>query len=254
MQRTPQHLNAIILHRDLSGLLSPCLILLRRALDEAAERLAEDSVIVVDNASRFPWQPDPADPAVECLRLDRHHGFSAAHNLVMRRYPADLFLLLNNDVFLHPQALRRMLEVLEQRPRVGIVGARLRYPDGSVQHAGVSLGEAADGGGWHRHLGRPPSSAPAGLTFPQAVTAACWICRRETVSAVGGFDERYDFGGEDIDFCLRARQRGWRIACCAAAPSLHLEASTPGRIDRDILSRARFVDQWRDQVSHDAPC
>jgi GT2 family glycosyltransferase len=60
-----------------------------------------------------------------------------------------------------------------------------------------------------------------------------------------GMDEEYNFGLEDIDFCLRARQRGWNIVCSNRFDSLHFEAMTPGRIERDVPSRKRFMDTWK---------
>jgi GT2 family glycosyltransferase len=128
---------------------------------------------------------------------------------------------------------------------VGIVGSRLLFPDGTLQHDGVGVGS---NGPLHLRRGEQPGLFPLSLTYPIAVTGALMTIRRQVFDDLNGFDTSYPFGLEDIDFCHRARQKGWRAACTHKYPSLHLEATTPGRIEMDIESRALYMERWADKV------
>ncbi len=77
------------------------------------------------------------------------------------------------------------------------------------------------------------------------------LVRRAVWRELEGLDERYGFGLEDIDFCLRARQRGWRVLCCNDVDSLHFESTTPGRQALDVPSRKRFMRQWKGRFTVD---
>ncbi|WFB35514.1 glycosyltransferase [Kiritimatiellota bacterium B12222] len=243
----------IILSCDRTGLLLSCLHALEQAISSARQLVPSFEIVVVDNAGRFPIaQPElPGSPKL--IRVDTHHSFAAANNLAAKGHPAESYLLLNNDVFLHPGALTPLFDLLTKEPRTGIVGTRLHYPDGSVQHAGVGFGEIPDGGGSHIGIGNAPATVAQTVQHPQAVTGACMLIRDQTWQQLEGLSLRYDFGSEDVDFCLRAGQHGWRIACCPGPSSLHLEASTPGRIERDVPSRIQFTSLWKEKITHDIP-
>jgi len=243
--RTSRSLAVIIPTRGLGGLLQSCLWALQTAL--AHQRVYSAArVVVVDNASPKPFSLDELSGVSEIVRFDSHHSFSACVNQAASRHPESDLLLLNNDCFVHPDVIHKMAECFDEET-IGIVGARLVFPDGSLQHGGVA--QYPDGS---RHVPQRivPDSRPP-TTYPTSVTGALMLIRRQPFDQVGGFDERYDFGHEDIDFCHRVRAVGWRIACEQSVESLHFESATPGRIERDKPSYQTYRSVWSDRVTHE---
>ena len=243
-------LTALVVSRGLNGLLSVCLQSLRRALDHALPA-AECEIVVVDNASEFPYDPGTfAANTYRLIRFDTHQRFAKANNAGFGRYPGTFHLLLNNDVLLDEQAVGHMLGVLRERPSAGICGTRLLFPDGSIQHCGVVFGEG-ETGPYHLKRKCPSHLAARSDGEYQAVTGACMLVRGELWRELNGLCEDYEFGLEDIDFCLRARAAGWRILCSNATESLHFEASTAGRSRLDRPSRELFMRRWRERYTID---
>ncbi len=172
----------------------------------------------------------------------------------------DFLLLLNDDVAPNvPDWLDLMLAHM-QDSRVGIVGARLLYGNGMVQHEGVILGLAD----LCEHAGRlrdgaDPGPHGIGVVCRQvsAVTAACMLVRASLFRDLGGFDEGFAIALNDVDFCLRARRAGWRIVYCAEAVLTHYESLSLGRHyegARAALERIevrRLRDRWAAEISAD---
>jgi len=243
-------LTAVIVSRGLEALLHVCLEHLQRALARVPASVAH-RVVVVDDATPFPLDGRALRArGAELVRFDVHRSFARACNAGAARHAGDGVLLLNNDVLLAPDALTGMLAALEAVPRAGVCGARLLFPDASVQHCGVVFGAGARGP-YHVHRGRPGHAVARSVAEFQAVTGACLLARREVWDALGGLDEDYPFGLEDVDFCLRARQQGWRVVCAGDTDSLHFESSTPGRAERDVSSRALFMRRWHGRYTLD---
>lgn len=235
-------LTVIIISRGLEGMLRFCLKNLSRALGSLGQTAA---TVVVDNASEFPYNKAYfEDMDITLVRFDIHSSFSHACNIAAQERPGEFFFLLNNDVLLHEEALSSMIEFSLARPEAGICGSRLLFPDNTIQHCGVVFG-AADIGPYHCFYKTPNHTVPRVDREYQAVTGACMLVRGEVWTELGGFDETYNFGLEDIDFCLRARQRGWKVYCCNEVDSLHFEAMTPGRAALDVPSRRLFMDKWK---------
>ena len=227
-----------------------CLRHVRRALEKAA-LVDRSTVAIVDNASEFPY-----DPAVwearggRVIRFDAHQTFARANNEAFRRFPNSNVLLLNNDVLLHEDTIAAMLQLLESAGGAGICGSRLLFPDGTIQHVGVMFG-AGDQGPYHRVRKCASHLAPRVDSDFQAVTGACLLASRPVWEELGGLCEDYEFGLEDIDFCLRARQRGWRVLCSQSTESLHFESLTPGRVKLDVASRRLFMKRWKGKYAID---
>ena len=158
-----------------------------------------------------------------------NRGFSGANNLGAAHARAPLLLFMNSDVF--PQApgwLQPLLDVLDQRPDVGVVGPRLVFADGSIQHAGMAFQEREELGIWinhHPYMGLDPSLDPhVELTEMPAVTGACMAMRHADFSAVGGWDTGYLIGDfEDSDLCFKLRARGLKAAYLPTVQLTHLE-------------------------------
>ncbi len=212
--------------------------LLRRCVSELQQisTYPNYEVIIVDNDS------SDAD-TVQYLETTPHQvvrapgdfNYSRLINLGVRSSDAQFALLLNNDCFIRtPDALKQLVG-LAQRPEVGAVGCRLRYPDGQLQHCGVGLG---DGGlGFNLHFDF------AGVRDVSAVTGACMLTRREVFEEVDGFDEGLRVAFSDVDFCLRVSQRGHSIVYTPLVEFEHHEGASRGRLHPDAdnsVFRARW--------------
>jgi O-antigen biosynthesis protein len=194
------------------------------------------------------------------LRYDRPFNFSAINNFAAAEARGGIVGLLNNDLeFVEPGWLAEMVSHAV-RPEVGAVGARLLYPDRTVQHAGVVLGIGGLADHVHKNLpeGAPGYCGRAGLTQDfSAVTAACLLVRRKTYFDVGGFDEAYAVAFNDVDFCLRLRQRGLQNVWTPFATVIHHESKTRGREDtlaklwRFRGEKLRLAARWSELIAAD---
>lgn len=223
---------------------------LRECLRTLRERTVypDYEIILVDNQSRDPQTlallaAEAQRPDTRVLRYDAPFNYSAINNFAARAARGELLLLLNDDVeIIEPDWLTEMVRWLG-RPDVGIVGAKLCYPDGTIQHAGVVLG--AGGVAGHAHLGRTRDDPGymGRLWQPQrvsAVTGACMLIRRNLFEHLQGFDETHlPVAFNDIDLCLRASERGWATVWTPYAVLVHHESKTRGAEDTPE-KRARF--------------
>jgi GT2 family glycosyltransferase len=242
-------LTVIVVSRGLSALLRCCLETLLASLRDAG-RLNEARICVVDNATPFPYQRAefPEGP-IEILRLDTHRSFAFCCNWAAHHSPSKLILLLNNDVLLSRSQVGSLLRGME-KPQAATIGARLLFPDGTIQHCGVVFGAGAVGP-YHLHRRQPAHTLSRSACEYQAVTGACMLVDGEVFRSLQGLDESYPFGLEDIDFCLRVRQSGRRIYCMNDTESLHFESMTEGRVGLDIPSRRLFMDRWAGKYAID---
>jgi len=158
-------------------------------------------------------------------------NFSSTNNIAVARATGELLCFLNDDTeVLHDDWLAAMTgHVL--RDRVGAVGAKLLYPNGRIQHAGVVLG--AGGVAAHSYKSMPQDivgyhDRAVVDQEVSCVTAACMLVRREAFTQVGGFDEALALAYNDVDLCLRLRQAGWRIVWTPFARLYHRESVSSG--------------------------
>jgi len=179
------------------------------------------------------------------------YNFARSINKGIRRASGDLVLLLNNDIeVLEPSWLGEMVSCFAY-PQTGIVGARLLYPDRTLQHVGVIVGVEGLAGHWFS--GKPAETpGPMGrLAVRQslsAVTAACMLVSRACLEATGSFDEEiFPIAYNDTDFCLRAGEKGYRVVWSPFASLIHHESATRGS-DETKANIARFR---RDKVNLD---
>ncbi len=216
-------------------------------------RGTDAQIIVVDDAS--PERivlPSEADPRVTVIRSETNLGFAGACNLGAAQSQAPFVVFLNNDTT--PQAgwLESMLTCIESDSTIAIVGARLLYRDGTVQHAGIAFSQRD---GEPRHIYRGfPGEHPAVLRDRdfQAVTGACFLVRREAFHDLGGFDTAFTNGHEDIDFCLRTRGQGLRTRYCGTAVVLHLESVSRRTDDEEPdPNRSAFDARWGSKIVRD---
>ncbi len=207
--------------------------------------------VVVDNGST---DGTPAFLAtlsgdVVLVRNTGNLGFAAACNQGARVARGESILFLNNDTVPQPGWLRALVTAAEEE-NAAICGARLLYPDGRVQHAGIAFDRR--GVGYHIFNGLPKDDPAVSKRRPfQAVTAACMLVRRSLFEELGGFDEGYRNGFEDVDFCLRARQTGHRVLYAPESVVVHHEESTEGRKTHDRENLERFLARWKGKVEPD---
>lgn len=224
--------SVIIPMRDRIELVTACLRSLREATDYPALQ-----IVVVDNGSVLAETLHSlgklaARPGVVVLRDDREFNFSRLNNLAVPAARGDLLAFLNNDIKATEAGWLREMVSHAIRPQVGAVGARLWYPDGTLQHGGVVLGLGGVAGHAHHRIprGHPGYFNQAWLQHNcSAVTAACLVMRRAVFEELGGFNEEHlAVNFNDIDLCLRARARGWQIIWTPYANLLHRESASRG--------------------------
>lgn len=180
-------------------------------------------------------------------------NFAEAINIGRQHAADDFLLLLNDDTeMVSADSLRRMLELM-QDPGVGIVGAKLTYPNGRLQHVGMVL---LPSGPTHARIARL-SSDPGyfGSTLTprnfSAVTAAAMLVRKDVFDLVGGFDTTFARDFNDVDFCLRARQAGYRVAWTPYAHFIHHEGVSIVRREPDRREQEIFDARWSSVLRHD---
>jgi GT2 family glycosyltransferase/glycosyltransferase involved in cell wall biosynthesis len=206
-------------------------------------------IIVADDASGPEHLAElHAIEGIEIVEGEHNAGFAANVNRGLRAAGDSLdVVLLNSDVI----ARRNWLATLQYHSReadyVGIVGAKLLYPDGKIQFAGTVRNLGAPQWFDHRFRFKPAGFGPA--TIPQpvlAVTGACMYLRRSLIDEIGEFDERYPMAYEDVDYCLRCWQSGRRVTFAPAAVLTHHESITRGTDvgQRERESQHQFWTRW----------
>jgi GT2 family glycosyltransferase len=165
----------------------------------------------------------------------------------------DILVLLNDDTQVLTQDWLAELVSLAVQPDVGCVGPLLLYPDRTVQHAGITVGLYGLAGHAFAHADPKAAGHDARLHVRRevsAVTGACLAVRKSLYERIGGMREDLAVDLNDIDFCLRLRERGYRNLYTPHARLLHFESASRGRpvsggaIERHAVERARFLGSW----------
>ncbi len=254
-------LSLVIPTRNRSELLQQCMNSLRQI-----ETYAPLDVVIVDNGSDDPDALALLDSletqqSVTVLRVPGEFNFSRLVNRGVQAATGPVVALVNNDIeFRHPEALREMVSHAI-RPDVGAVGAKLLYPDGRIQHAGVFLGHQGSAGHFFRGLDADweACGGRAGVVWRvSAVTAAMLVVRRDIFLDVGGFDEaHFPVVYNDVDFCLRLAKAGLRTIYTPHAVFVHHESASRGKSTgsrgSEDLSWKTLAERHRGQILAD-PC
>lgn len=240
---------------------------LRSLTTALGDRLGQSwEIVVVDNASpdetpeRLRQWPGPL--AVELL--DSNRNFAGGCNVGARIASGETLIFLNNDTEVPRGALEALAEQVSE-PSISAAGCRLLFADGTVQHAGVAFIK-------HRQTGLTPMPqhvfhhldgdlAATMATFEtDSVTAACFAVNHDAFDAVGGFDEGYVNGLEDIDLCLKLRMDGRRIVYRGDIDLIHHEGatrgsgtalSTPEALATSRVNDIRFIERWSENLEQD---
>ena len=227
----------------------------------------EYDVILIDNgstsaeASAFVAGAAIQD-GVRVIRVDEPFNYSRLNNIAVAQVTAEFVLFMNNDILVsQPQWLTHLVGEVLADESVAAVGAKLLYPTGSVQHAGVILG--VDGVGDHAHRALPaeePGYMGRAVSAQElnAVTAACMLCRRQAFDQVGGFDElELQVAYNDVDLCLKLRAAGHKVIFTPLSVAVHLESFSRGN-DLKPENQLRFFHEsqimqsrWEQALSRD---
>lgn len=227
-------------------------------------------VVIVDNGSvdreTFAYYQTLSDKKnIALLSYDKPFNFSSINNYAVRHISDEYryLLFLNNDMeVISPDWLGEMLGHA-QRPEIGAVGAKLYYPNNTIQHAGVIVGIGGAAGHAHKYAPRDTNGYFSRARITQnvsAVTAACLLMRRDVFDAIGGYDEQFSHAFNDVDLCLRIREKGFRIVFTPYAELYHYESisrgyeDTPDKYVRFQKEIGLFQERWNDFLAKGDPC
>lgn len=208
-------------------------------------------LIVVDNGSTDGTAEflSSLSGDVKVIANGENLGFAKACNQGAAAAAGDYLVFLNNDTIVHPGWLEGVIRAFVLH-RADICGVKLLYPDGTIQHAGVAFNEK--GHPFHLFRGSPANAFYVNKVREfQCVTAACMGVKRELFGRLGGFDEGYRNGFEDVDLCLRAREAGCRIVYTPECVVTHFESKTPGRKRFDEENIDRMLSRWSGRLRSD---
>ncbi|MBN1815690.1 MAG: glycosyltransferase family 2 protein [Anaerolineae bacterium] len=253
-------LAVVIVSWNVRGLLTACL---RSLLADLASTELETEVWVVDNASSdgTPQMVEEAFPDVHLIASDENLGFVRGNNRALNEIldreapPVDYFWLLNPDTEVQPGATAALVAALEAHPKAGIVGPKLLYPDGSLQHSAfrfpglvqllfelfpmpARLYDTSLNGRYPRRLYE--GAQPFLIDHP---LGASMLVRGEAVADVGLMDEDFFMYCEEIDWCWRMRETGWRALCAPAAHVIHHAGQSSGQVQA-----TSFANLWKSRA------
>ena len=222
--------------------------------------MSRSELVLVDNGSVEPETFTLLDRVSTRTEVTLVHdpqpfNWAALNNVAAGVAGGDVLLFLNNDIEARRAGWLEALTAHALRPDIGAAGARLLYPNGRVQHVGVVVGM---GGAAGHVLAGLPGDQPGYLGMAvltrdcSAVTGACLATRRGVFEEVGGFDESLGLDLNDIDFCLHARQLGYRVIVEPMAELVHHESPSRGT-SGSVDNIARFIDRWESLISDGDP-
>ncbi|WP_186259706.1 glycosyltransferase family 2 protein [Burkholderia gladioli] len=223
-------------------------------------------ILIVDNGSdeaqTLAYLAELAEHGIATvIRDDGNFNYSRLNNFAARHAEGEMLALVNNDIeVIDGQWLGEMV-ALASRENTGVVGAKLLYPDGYVQHAGVIVGMSGCADHWQRRIAgnAPGYQFRARLTQSlSAVTGACLLVKTSLYFEVGGLNEQdLPVSFNDIDLCLKVRERGYQIVWTPHALLYHHESlsrggdDTPEKQERARLEAGYMKDHWEASMSHD---
>jgi len=215
------------------------------SLQEHVDASISHEIILVDDGSGETTRSflKDLDEKIMVITLSENQGFARATNSGAAVAQGDWLCLLNNDVELTAGAMTEMLAVAQANPRAGIVGNVQVYADsGHVDHAGIKFIDR--GYPVHERPTIDQITQRAAATSSVAVTAACCLVRRNWFINVGGLDDRYRNGFEDVDLCLRAREAGWDILVANRSVVRHAVSASEGRGRHEFRNAVKFLERW----------
>jgi GT2 family glycosyltransferase len=228
--------------------------LTRQCLDSifASPSEVEAEVIVVDDASTDSTAAmlESYGDRVRSVMLKRNSGFAKACNAGAGAAHGRYLVFLNNDTIIQDGWLDTLVDYADVHPEASVVGSRLLYPNGTIQHAGVVF--TVSGDPVHIYTGFPGDhpAVTKSRRF-QVVTAACMLIRAEIFRGVDGFDTDYHNDLEDVDLCLRLGERGHQVHYCHTSVVVHLEQASRAFRFHEGRSARIYRRRWGPRVRSD---
>lgn len=255
--------SVIIPNKDEKETLQTCLEMLEKNTGyQNFEIIIVENNSTTDEIFRY-YKELSGNRKIHLLRWGKEFNYSAINNFAAAHAKGEYLLFLNNDVkSINPDWLEEMLGVC-QRPEVGGVGAKLIYPDNTIQHAGCVIGMGGIAG--HMFVDMPADRTgylhkASLLQDMSAVTAACLLMKKEVFEQAGGFTEELAVAFNDVDLCLKVRKNGYLIVYDPYAKLYHMESKTRGAEDSKEKVR-RFQTEieymrchWIDILKDGDPC
>lgn len=255
--------SVIIPNKDEKETLQTCLEMLEKNTGyQNFEIIIVENNSTTDEIFRY-YKELSGNRKIHLLRWAKEFNYSAINNFAAAHAKGEYLLFLNNDVkSINPDWLEEMLGVC-QRPEVGGVGAKLIYPDNTIQHAGCVIGMGGIAG--HMFVDMPADRTgylhkASLLQDMSAVTAACLLMKKEVFEQAGGFTEELAVAFNDVDLCLKVRNNGYLIVYDPYAKLYHMESKTRGAEDSKEKVR-RFQTEieymrchWIDILKNGDPC
>jgi GT2 family glycosyltransferase len=244
--------SVLIPNRDSVAMLCRCMESISRS------SYANCEVLILENNSEQPetlayYRQLERERRARIVSWNKPFNYAAVNNFGAAHARGEVLLFLNNDVeAINPDWLELMVKHA-LRPEVGAVGAKLYYPDDTIQHAGIVVGMGGVAGHSHLHFPRTATGYMDRLQLPHncsAVTGACLMTRREIFEKAGGFDEGFVLAFNDVDLCLQIQALGYRVLWTPEAELYHFESKTRGYEDTpEKLARfrreyQRFIAKW----------
>lgn len=225
---------------------------LKKCIDSVLTKTTYDNyeIIIVENNSTqqetFDYYKElEKDSRIRVIKWEKGFNFSAINNYAAKSANGEYLLFLNNDIEVRSADWIDGMLGNAQRKDVGIVGCRLLYPDNTIQHAGVIIGIGGIAGHAFTNLPAARSGymhrASTQVDY-SAVTAACMMISKKLFEEVGGFEEKLTVAFNDIDLCLRVREKGYLVVYDAYVEMIHYESKTRGSEDSKEKVR-RFQDE-----------
>lgn len=218
---------------------------LQRCIDSILQKSTYENyeIIIVENNSDekeiFDYYKIIAEhPQIKVVTFKGEFNFAAISNLGVANANGEYIILLNNDTKVITREWMEELLMYAQRQDVGAVGAKLYYGDNTIQHAGIVIGLGAHRTAGHTHYreARQNLGYMGRLCYAQnvsAVTGACLMVKKSVYELVGGFDENYKVALNDVDFCLKLREKGYLNIFTPFAELYHLESKSRGLDDKE---------------------
>ncbi|MDD5693090.1 MAG: glycosyltransferase family 2 protein [Patescibacteria group bacterium] len=207
-----------------------------------------DDVIVVDNDSSDETPTFlKGQEGINPILNKENVGFSKGNNIGAKKAKGNLLIFLNNDTEVQENWLEPIIKIFDHDEKVGAVGVKLLFPEGLVQHAGVVLSEDHIPRNLYRGEEAVKSYVNKQREF-KAVTAACIAVKKEVFEQIGGFDEEYLNGLEDVDLCLRIKKNGYKIFYTPESTVIHHESVAPDRFKFNANNYKIFRNNWGNET------
>lgn len=225
-------------------------------------------LLIIENnsseASIFDYYKKIESNQIKIINWEKPFNYSAINNYAATFATGKYLLFLNNDTEVIEPTWIEELIMYAQRDDVGAVGAKLYYPDDTIQHAGIILGMGTDGVAGHGHYRIHKSNLGymGRLFYAQnvcAVTAACMMIKADVFTEVNGFDEQFAIAYNDVDLCMRALKAGYLNVFNPYAQLYHYESisrggeDTPEKSARFKKEVSRFKDKWGKELEQGDP-